>query len=139
MTRTAALLPACILLASCASEAPPLSITDLSVTAPVPGRNVSAAYFTLTNSTAEPITITRVASAEYSRVEMHETMIQDGVARMRRLDAITVSPGMPMAFERGARHLMLMQPAGTPARVTLDFYAGADLLLTVSTNVQARD
>lgn len=135
MKRATLTVLVCTLLAGCADHGPPLAISDLAVTAPVPGRGTSAAYFTLTNSGQDAITITRVASQQFGRVEMHETMLENDIARMRRLESLSLEPGQRETFKRGGKHLMLMEPVGNLSRITLDFYGGADLLLSVSTDI----
>ena len=118
---------------------PPLAISNLAVTPPVPGRGTSAAYFTLTNTGNLPIAISRVVSPQYENVEMHETRLENDIARMRRLESLRLEPGTSVTFERGGKHLMLMNPTGTADNVTLDFYSGADLLLSVNTIVGETD
>lgn len=128
-------LLACALLAACADHGPPLAISNLTITPPVPGRGTSAAYFTLTNAGNAAVTVTRVASRQYDRVEMHETTLEDDIARMRQLEQLRLEPGASVTFERGGKHLMLMNPVGSAETVTLDFYSDADLLLSVSTTI----
>ena len=67
------------------------------------------------------------------QVEMHETTVEDGVARMREIPALEVADGETVVFERGGKHLMLMKPVGTPGMITLNFYSDDVLLLSVNT------
>ena len=115
--------------------APPLVIDDVVVTRPMPGRSMSAGYFTLTNNGDTAVAITSVQSPQFGSVEMHETLLDDGVARMRALDRIVVEAGTRLRFEPGGKHLMLMQPAGSPQAVTLQFYSADTLLLSVGTTI----
>jgi copper(I)-binding protein len=68
---------------------------------------------------------------------MHETVIEDGIARMREIPVLEIAAGETVVFERGGKHLMLMQPVGTPGTVTLNFYSDDVLLLSVSTEFAA--
>lgn len=133
----AVLLLAC--LGACLSDRPPLLIDGLEITAPLPGNDMSAGYFELTNTTAAPLVITRVASPDFERVMMHETTIDDGIARMRMLEEITVPAGQTVRFSRGGKHLMLSGAGPTADLVTLQFYAGDALLLSISTRTGMED
>ena len=56
----------------------------------MPGTRMGAGYLTLTNNTEDPITITKVTSPQYDAVEMHESVVENGIAKMRPLDSVTV-------------------------------------------------
>jgi copper(I)-binding protein len=68
---------------------------------------------------------------------MHETVVENGVASMRAIPVLEIADGDTVAFERGGKHLMLMQPVGTPATITLNFYSDEVLLFSVSTEFTA--
>ncbi|NNF40991.1 MAG: copper chaperone PCu(A)C, partial [Woeseiaceae bacterium] len=62
-------------------------------------------------------------------------VVDDGVARMRRLEKIEIPAGTNTVLAPGGKHLMLMRPTKTPAdAVSLQFYDGAMLLLTVTSS-----
>lgn len=124
---------------ACAPEpGPPLVVSDLDITAPIPGRSMSAGYLLLENRSDAPVDITRIESPEFGRVEMHETIIEDGVARMRRLTALRIPANGSLRLERGGKHLMLMQPAADIERVRLDLYSGDSRVLTAVTQLADR-
>jgi copper(I)-binding protein len=108
-------------------------IDNLEITAPIPGNAMRAAYFELTNTTNTPLAITQVSSPNFGVVAMHETIIEDGIARMRFLDQIALRPGQTVTFARGSKHLMLSRPSGPTNPVVLQFFAKDALLLSVST------
>ncbi len=92
------------------ASAPALAGADLAVReawvrAALPGRAVTAAYCELTNHGAESVTVVGFTGA--GRVEMHQTVDDDGMARMRPLPRIVVAPGETVALAPGGRHLML--------------------------------
>lgn len=125
---------AALIIAACGNGAgAPFVVADVTVTAPRPGTSVSAAYLRIDNDGSAPVTLTRVASPQFERVEMHETITDDGIARMRPLKDVTVMPGETVRFERGGKHLMLFRPTEALSQVTLNFYSGDELLLTVTT------
>ena len=138
MKRLAATLAAMVLVAGCGGDdGPPIVASDVVVTAPGAGMPMAAGYLRIGNRSGSDIRITRVSSPDYGAVEMHETVIEDGVARMRAIPALEIADGETVVFERGGRHLMLMQPDGEPRTITLNFYSGDVLLLTVSAEFTA--
>jgi hypothetical protein len=121
-------------LAGCGNYSdPPVVASSVVVTGPDAGMPMAAGYLEIGNHSGHGIRITRVASPEYGSVEMHETVVEDGIAKMRELPVLEIADGDTVVFERGGRHLMLMRPVGTPETVTLNFYSGDVLLLSVST------
>lgn len=132
MKRLLCVLFCIALMSACSLERVPLTATDVAIAKPRPGMQMTAAYLTLANNTTQAITITRVTSPEFEIVEMHESVIEDGMARMYRLGDLTILPGKSVQFVPGAKHLMLMRPIGEFDAVTLVFYAGKAVVLTVN-------
>ena len=132
---TLAVLSALLMLA-CSEAQAPLTANDVIVTRTVPGMPMSAGYFNLTNNSGEVISISHVTSPEFGSVQMHETVIEDEVARMAPLKMLTLQPGETVRFERGGKHLMLMRPADDIDSVTLQFFSGESLLLSVKTDFE---
>jgi len=120
------------LLAACSVERTPLVATDVSISKPIPGMQMTAAYFTLTNNTTQTIKITRATSPDFESVEMHETVLEDGMTRMYALGDLTILAGATVIFEPGGKHLMLIRPITDVDSVTLEFYAGKAVVLTVA-------
>jgi len=130
--RTRILLLAVSLLGACdAKQDAPLVATDVIVYQSVPGSMMRAGYLTLTNNSDAAITIDQVTSPEFGSVEMHETILEDGIARMRAMPSLSIPAGESAHFERGGKHLMLMQADKKIETVTLQFYSGDALLLSV--------
>lgn len=124
-----------LLLGACGNGGPPLVAEDLVVRPPMPGMQMTAGYLTLRNNSDTEITIDRVTSPQFGRVEMHETLIADGVSRMQALPEVVLPPGAAVEFTPGGKHLMLMRPGGELTTVTLTFHSGEAVLLTVSVAV----
>lgn len=123
---------AVVLVGACGTERePPLVANDVVVTRPMPGMQMSAAYLTLTNNTDDAIRITRVASPQYESVQLHESILQDGIARMRAIPALEIPARQSVTLKRGGKHLMLMRPTASSEAVSLQFLDGDSLLLTV--------
>jgi len=93
---------------------------------------MTSGYLTLSNNALQPIVITQVASPQFESVELHESVIEDGVARMYLLGDVTILAKSSVVFQPGGKHLMLMRPVGEFDTVSLDFYAGEAVVLTVN-------
>lgn len=135
----ALLLFALIIVAGCGSDTqPPLIANDVVITRPMPGMNMSAAYLSLTNSSERTIQISRVTSDQFESVQLHETRIEDGVARMRAIPVLEIPAGATVTLKRGGKHLMLMRPTGASETVSLEFLDGDSLVLTVAATYEPR-
>ena len=128
--RTKALLVV-LLLAACGGPQPPLVASGVEITAPLPGRPMSAGFLVLRNTTDEAIRITGVSSPQFGSVEIHETTIENGIARMRRLDALVVPAHGSVTLERGGKHLMLMRARDLGDGVTLHLLNDGAPVLTI--------
>jgi len=113
-----------MLLAACGAPDPPLVVSELEITKPMPGMQMSAGFFVITNNTDEITRITSVSSPQFKAVEIHETTIADGISRMRKLDALVIPGRSSVVLERGGKHLMLMHPRDLRDSVTLQFFSG---------------
>ena len=110
MRRVSFLLAALAALAGGCSQpaGPSIVVSDVRVFAPVAGSGAGVAYMTITNNSDRTITIESIRSPHFDRVEMHETILEDDVSRMRSLGAVEVAPGAAVEFTPGGKHLMLM-------------------------------
>jgi copper(I)-binding protein len=128
MRRIAALCLA-VFFAACGEPLPPLVADEVEITRPMPGRHMSAGYLVLTNNTDEPIRITGATSPQFAKVEIHETTLEDGVARMRRLEELVVPARQSVRLERGGKHLMLMRARDLDGEVSVQLSSdGAPIL-----------
>ena len=121
-----------ILVTACSIESAPLVATDVMIKQPMPGMQMTAGYLTLTNNTTQAIRITQVTSPQFDSVEMHESVVEDGMARMYPLGDLTILAGKAVNFEPGGKHLMLTRPVGEFEAVTLEFRAGKAIVLTLN-------
>lgn len=69
---------------------------------------VTAAFFTLRNDGKTTIRLVSITSPVAGRVEIHTSEMKDGVARMRKVEGITVPPGKSVTLKPGGFHVMLM-------------------------------
>jgi copper(I)-binding protein len=133
----------CVLAVACSPPAgPPLTISNVVVFEPLPGTNMTAGYLTLANNSNQPIAIDKVTSPQFARVEMHETVIQDDVARMVALAPLIIERHSSVQFEPGGKHLMMFDSTKEIMRgmpVTVEFHYDTSGLLIVATTVSSRD
>ena len=133
----------CVLAVACSPPAgPPLTISNVVVLEPLPGTNMTAGYLTLANNSNQPIIIDKVTSPQFARVEMHETVIQNDVARMVALAPLIIERHSSVQFEPGGKHLMMSEStkemvAGMP--VTVEFHYDTNGLLIIAMTVSSRD
>ena len=103
-----------------------LQLTQGEVRVPMPGRTVTAGYFSLVNNSDAAVELVKASSPAFARVELHQHIKQDDVMRMVEVEAISVDPGATLVFQPGGLHLMLFEPqvaltVGETVSVTLYF------------------
>ena len=91
-----------------------------------PGMPMGVAYLSITNRGQSADTLVGASSPVAEKVEMHETSIVDGMARMRPLSAIAIPPGATVKVQPGGIHFMLVGlktplERGTTAPLVLEF------------------
>ncbi len=72
---------------------------------PVEG-NPSAGYLTLRGG-SEDTQLVEVSSKQAERIELHETIKENGLSKMQPLETVDVLAGKNVAFEPGGKHLMI--------------------------------
>ncbi|HEX7112759.1 MAG TPA: copper chaperone PCu(A)C [Mizugakiibacter sp.] len=87
-----------------------LTVEDAWIRAAPPGAMMLAGYMALGNTGDASVVLDAADSDAFGDVSMHRTVEEDGVARMRPLERVTVAPGQRVTFAPGGMHLMLMQP-----------------------------
>jgi len=91
-------------LTSCAKR--DVNVTDGWVRLAAAPDRPSAAYFTVKGG-SDADRLIAVSSQVAIRVEMHETLKEGGMMKMRALDAVDVPAGETVKFEPGGRHVMM--------------------------------
>ena len=142
LTMKFAMFVVAALTAACTAEpGPPLTVSDIQLLAPLPGSHAAVGYLSLHNQNNAPLTIESISSPDFGEVQMHETVIRDGVASMLALPSVTIEPGASVKFAAGGKHLMLMQPSpdtATGTNVALQINYDTDGLLIISATMQSR-
>lgn len=67
----------------------------------------SAGYLSITNTGETADSLVGV-EADFPRVMIHNTKVEDGVASMVHMDSIALEPGQTVVFEPGGLHVMFM-------------------------------
>jgi copper(I)-binding protein len=88
-----------------------LEIKNAWVRAAPPMSMQLAGYASLENHCAKPMTVASVSSRNFGMAMIHETVVENGVSKMRHVAALTVPAKGSVAFTPGRWHLMLMMPA----------------------------
>lgn len=102
------------------------------------GRSTTgAAYMTIVNHGEANDRLVGASSPVAGKVELHESVVQGGVARMRAVPAMELKPHEPVALRPGGLHLMmtgLKAPlkAGAKIPLTLQFEKSGAVETTVS-------
>jgi copper(I)-binding protein len=70
--------------------------------------NPAAAYFTI-HGASEPVVLRAIQTDTAVRLELHESVAEDGVTTMRPVDSVEIPAGVTVEFKPGGRHVMLWQ------------------------------
>ena len=98
------------------------------------GTGAGAVYVTLRNTGAAPDALVGAASEAAEVVELHETIRDGEVMRMRPVAKLPLPAGATLAMQPGALHIMLINlkrdlTPGERVHVTLSFERGAPVSL----------
>lgn len=126
-----------LIMASAEVFKPPLVASNIEIIQPLPGASVSAGYLTLTNNSDDAILITRVTSPQYGAVSLHQTSVEENVARMRPVAELTIPPRDSIHLKPGGLHLMLMQQRNDNDTVTLNFHSEDTIVISISTTLSS--
>ncbi len=98
--------------AGCASGADGTSdVTVSDARTPEPATDdMAAAYLTLDNRGDGDDALVAAATDQAGEVELHETVVEDGVATMGEIDEIPLPAGETVELTTGGLHVMLIAP-----------------------------
>jgi copper(I)-binding protein len=96
------------------------------IRATAPGQTISGAFMTLVNDSATAHALSAVSFSDANTVEIHETSMNDGMMRMRRVSHIDIPANGSAELKPGSYHVMLIglereMKAGTAESLTLTF------------------
>lgn len=75
-------------------------------------QNIGVAYFTIRNSGAEADRLLGVDLPDGGQASLHNSEMQDGVMRMRPIDAAVIPAGGDLSLQPGGMHVMLSDLPG---------------------------
>lgn len=108
-----------------------LIVRDAWVRETLAAGGTSAAYVTIDNPTAQPVTVTGITVAGAGRAQMHEMTGPAEATTMRRVDTLTVPAHGSLALTPGGTHVMLFD-------VNPPLAAGQSVTMTVTFDHQPR-
>lgn len=91
-----------------------IAVTEAQVQVPMPGKNLTSAYFLLRNKGEYPRQLVGIQADFAGRAELHSHEMRDGMARMRRQDSVTIAPKSELRFKSGGHHVMLFDLSRRP-------------------------
>jgi periplasmic copper chaperone A len=90
-----------------AAEPSAITVTDAWARATPPGAKTGAAYVTVTNTGKEADTLVSASTPVAGAAQLHTTLTENGVMKMRPVSAIELKPGASVTLKPGGMHLML--------------------------------
>lgn len=100
-----------VVLAACSAGGPDLQVEDAWVRAAPPDATAMAGYMVVHNRTSADRALSGARSPDFGAVEIHRTVVENGVARMEPAEHAVVPAVGELTLAPGGMHLMLMRPA----------------------------
>lgn len=129
-----------LFLAGVVQAAGKLEVSDAWIPQAPPGAGAMAGYLNLKNAGDEPVGVVSAKSDRFGEVSLHQTVVEDGMARMRPLKDVVIAPGKTFTFAPGGNHLMLMDPVSAVApgeKIAIDLELSDGSTLQASFEVRA--
>lgn len=118
------------------AQSPKIEVADAWARPPIGQARNSAAYLTLTNRGSEPDRLLGATSGVAGKVEVHTTVREGDVMRMREVPDVELKPGAAVNFAPGGLHVMLIDvqrlKAGDSFTLTLQFEKAGKQDVTVA-------
>lgn len=106
----------------------------------IPTPAPSAGYFEVLNKGTEPVQLLAAESDRYGDIMLHQTVTEDGLAKMRMADKIDIAAGGQLDFVPGGYHAMLEKqtsPVSVGEQVTMRFLFSNQQVATAQCEVRA--
>lgn len=87
-----------------------LMFQNTYIVAPPPGVETMAAYLIAINPGDKDKEITRIDSDQFESAEIHRSSIENGIAKMQKLDRLVIPANSQVEFSPGGLHVMLTGP-----------------------------
>ncbi|AGH94471.1 copper chaperone PCu(A)C [Pseudobdellovibrio exovorus] len=89
------------------ADANPITVEGAYIYKPLQGSRATAGYGTFKNTGKDDITIAIVSLDGFKAVELHETVSEDGMMKMKKVDSFVVKKGGSFELKPGGNHIML--------------------------------
>lgn len=137
---TTAVFSLICLISACTSAQVNTSMSNVWIREAPPMTRVNAGYFDITNNASNPINLNSVSSPNFSRIEIHRSVVTNGVAKMVKQDTIEIPGGETFNFKPGGYHIMLFDakdPYKSGDTVNLTFHFSDGSLIETTAEVRA--
>jgi periplasmic copper chaperone A len=109
-----------------------IHVTEAWVSEAPPTISINAAYLLIENRSDQSISLLKVDSPDFERIEMHRSVLSEGIARMQLQTQVDIAAKGQLQFAPGDYHLMLFNPhkrlrAGDFTVLTLYFSDGTQI------------
>ncbi len=124
------------------AQASELDVHDPWVALAPPGAHATAAFMELENPGEEAVDVVSADADGFRKVELHESINEDGMHRMIEQERITVPPGETVSLAPGGYHVMLIGPERSLEEgetVVVELRLGDDSRLEVEAPVKPRE
>ncbi len=114
---------------------PRIVVEDAWVRAVPPVSTMSAAFFRIRNTGDERDYLVGVRSGVAETAEIHTTVMEDSMMKMRRLNEVEIPPGKTVEFRPMGKHIMLIDlkkplREGERVKLTLIFRKSGEISVT---------
>jgi copper(I)-binding protein len=130
---------ACLALVACkpaaepaaqTTQAPGVSVSEPRLVLPIIAGDPAATYFTASNGSDKPASITSVEVEGAGMVMMHDTITEGGKTGMAMMESVAIPPHGSVTFAPGGKHVMVSGlsdqiKAGAKSKITLILADGA--------------
>lgn len=124
-------------LAACGGQTVSLTVDNAEYRPPLVDGRMGVAYFSITSNIDDQIV--GISSPEAQAIEMHESVLVNGMASMEQRESVDLPAGKTVRFEPGGLHLMVIGPKPVAANATfpIQIELGSGRVETISF-IQAR-
>lgn len=126
------LLAALVFILPPALSAQEVTVEDAWIRAAPPNAMAMAGYMNISNQTDSDVAVVDVTSVAFTSAMIHETVIEDGIAKMHHHKRLVIPRGQSVSLEPNGYHLMLMRPKqelgpGDQAELTIELDTGSKI------------
>jgi hypothetical protein len=138
------LLAALVFILPPALSAQEVTVEDAWIRAAPPNAMAMAGYMNISNQTDSDVAVVGVTSDAFASAMIHETVIEDGIAKMHHHKRLVIPRGQSVSLEPNGYHLMLMRPKkelepGDQAELTLELDTGTKISVAMPVRTMAAD